>query len=96
MPEPSKELEAAARAAAEAAFRELEYRPLDRPRWVDSHWREFLIPLRAAIAEVLREPSPELVAAIAEANCEYPGPDSFTAAEDALRAAARHVLGEDT
>ena len=61
-------------------------------------------PLRAALAAVLREPSPELVAAVAGgimARCFFAGSSSLEdlaeeVATTALRAAARHVLGEGT
>ena len=120
MPEPSKELEAAARAAAAVVWKEW-HSDLDdhlRAGWIERNWNSYVTPLRAAIAAVLREPSPELVAAIASAIRAAKVQDNLSvgetievaywqddddiqamcvaAAEDALRAAAHHVLGEGT
>jgi len=86
MSEPTPELEAAARAMLVAYDQRVPWGLLTTPE------NQCLVLARAAIAAVLQEPSEELVAAVSIQNGDAGG----MTARFIIRAAGRHILGEET
>lgn len=98
MSDPTPELEDAARAAYEASRTGLVQFPwknlylYGRSSGAKEYWYD---TTRAALAAVLRDPSPELCAAIEKAVNNPLDAEPETDLATLLRAAGRHILGEE-